>query len=133
MPQKPDLGLARFQDLTNGGRADVAGTLEQFAAGLKASNLRGTVQFVIQDKDGEKTYAIHLAKNAPRVEAKASSKEPDLELLTTADTWMSIARGEISPLEAFGRGRMRVRGTNISIGPLILAHLSGGQGRVDIC
>ena len=34
----------------------------------------------------------------------------DLEILTTADVWASIAAGRVSPLAAFGTGKLRVRG-----------------------
>ena len=34
----------------------------------------------------------------------------DLEILTTADVWTAIAAGRLSPLAAFGAGKLRVRG-----------------------
>jgi hypothetical protein len=34
----------------------------------------------------------------------------DLEILTTADVWTAIAAGRVSPLAAFGAGKLRVRG-----------------------
>jgi SCP-2 sterol transfer family protein len=34
----------------------------------------------------------------------------DLEILTTAEIWSAIAAGRLSPLAAFGAGKLRVRG-----------------------
>jgi putative sterol carrier protein len=36
--------------------------------------------------------------------------KPDLELITTTQVWSETASGKLSPLEAFGRGNVRIRG-----------------------
>jgi putative sterol carrier protein len=59
-------------------------------------------------------------------------KKPDLEILTKRETWEQIARGTISPIEAFVTGQMRVRG-NYKLGPKIIKHLAVSPGRIDIC
>jgi len=38
------------------------------------------------------------------------SELPDLEIVTTDDVWLKVIRGELAPLDAFGRGQMRVLG-----------------------
>jgi putative sterol carrier protein len=37
-------------------------------------------------------------------------ERPDVEIITRAETWWEIADGRLSPLEAFVKGRLRVRG-----------------------
>jgi putative sterol carrier protein len=37
-------------------------------------------------------------------------ERPSLEIITDARTWTEIATGRIAPLEAFGQGKVRVRG-----------------------
>jgi putative sterol carrier protein len=37
-------------------------------------------------------------------------ESPDVELILDAPTWRAITSGELSLVEAFARGRMRVRG-----------------------
>lgn len=41
---------------------------------------------------------------------KSTSERPNLEIITTPEVWGDILSGKLSPIEAFGRGRLRVRG-----------------------
>ena len=43
-------------------------------------------------------------------EYEAETERPDLEIITDAETWTAIAEGKAAPLEAFGQGKVRVRG-----------------------
>lgn len=131
MSAKRESGFAVLPDLTGGGD-DIAATFDRFAKALESSGLRGIVQFLVSDGKQQKTFAVHLENGSVRVESKGVSL-PDLEIITTAETWRGIASGAVSPLDAFTGGRMRVRGANISLGPRVLQHLSSGRGRADIC
>jgi len=51
--------------------------------------------------------------------AEGYAPNPDLEVITTEATWLQIADAELSPVEAFGQGRMRIRG-NARMGVQIL-------------
>jgi SCP-2 sterol transfer family len=49
---------------------------------------------------------------------------PDLEVLVDEETWWALAEGTTTPLEAFGRGHMRVRG-DISLARSLAAAVTG--------
>jgi len=65
-----------------------------------------SVQFTVSDAA---TWHIDTGPAGCTVTSETKGS-PDIELIVDADTWRLIASGTLTPLEAFGRGRMRVRG-----------------------
>jgi putative sterol carrier protein len=68
---------------------------------------------------GNETRRWHLALS--RTGSKLSEgpvERPDLEIEAADDVWLEILGGEVSPLEAFGQGRLKVRG-DLELGRVI--------------
>ena len=64
---------------------------------------------------------------------RAGDADPvDVEVITTPETWLAIASGELAPLDAFTGGKMRVRG-DYQLARRVMAHLAAGPGRTDFC
>jgi putative sterol carrier protein len=60
-------------------------------------------------------------------------ENPALELIMRPTTWTEIATGSLSPLLAFGSGRMRVRG-DVGLAKRLLKYVaSSSDAIVDIC
>ncbi|HEX2294102.1 MAG TPA: SCP2 sterol-binding domain-containing protein, partial [Actinomycetota bacterium] len=55
------------------------------------------------------SFVVHTGAEGSKVTSEVVGR-PDVEVIVSAETWNEIAAGAISPLEAFGRGLMRVRG-----------------------
>jgi hypothetical protein len=86
-----DAGIARLAQLIGGVDSPLA------------------VRFVIADADDVRTWLVEADPDGCRVSA-AGGRHPAVEVMLDADTWRQVAAGRMSMLEAFGRGRMRVRG-----------------------
>ena len=63
----------------------------------------------IADESEPRSRAIHAAASGCKM-TDVVPESPDVELILDAPTWRAIASGELSLVEAFARGRMRVRG-----------------------
>jgi hypothetical protein len=57
-----------------------------------------------------RSWVLDAGPSGCRVTSEAT-RPPDAEAILDAETWRLIASGGMSPLEAFARGRMRVRGS----------------------
>lgn len=86
----------------------------------------GEVQFRITRDDQESSWSLHCGPEGGHVwGVDQPVPDPDLEILVDEETWWQLVRGSISPLDAFGGGRMRV------IGDLTLArHIVESLGEV---
>lgn len=112
-------------------KGDVAGTFERLAELLKDSPDNGSIQFRIVDKDQPQYWNLRLDAQGCTVHFDRVDK-PDLEIITIAETWLQIAGGKLSPLVAFARGKMRIRGDE-KLGKRLLTQLASFEGRTDIC
>ena len=89
--------------------ADVGKSFKLIAEALAKSKRTGAIQFSITD--GRKTRQWCLAMTPSGCEVTEEGTErPDLEIVTDAKTWADIAGSKLAPLEAFGLGKVRVRG-----------------------
>jgi putative sterol carrier protein len=98
---------------------------------LKNSAEKGRVQFRILDKDRHHYWNLLLHAKGCSVRPVKVNK-PDLEIVTTVETWRQMAGGKLSPLIAFVRGKMRVRGDE-KLGKRLLKELASSEGKTDIC
>ncbi|MCZ6662651.1 MAG: SCP2 sterol-binding domain-containing protein [Actinobacteria bacterium] len=89
--------------------ADLDTSFDRLANRLSKARLTGVVQLSIRQGRRRIQRCLVLSPNGCEA-ANATADHPDLEVITDAGTWTDIARGELSPLEAFGSGKLRVRG-----------------------
>jgi hypothetical protein len=106
--------LTPFPNLTAAGNRDLDSTFERLAELLGGSQIDATITFGLVpandlDADPARFWSLRLAADRTTVNAQRDA-EPNLEIILAEDTWMQLAEGTLSPLEAFGRGRMRVLG-----------------------
>jgi putative sterol carrier protein len=112
-------------------KGDVGETFERLAELLKESADNGSIQFRIVDKDQPRYWNLRLEAQGCSVHFDKVNK-PDLEIITMAETWLQIAGGKLSPLIAFARGKMRIRGDE-KLGKRLLKQLASTEGKLDIC
>jgi hypothetical protein len=131
--------LARFRDLTEHGKNDLDHTFRRMAEVLGETEERGWIQFRIKSDEEWKYWSLELGPEGCKVHAERVTSPafevatPAFEVITPARTWWQIATGSISPLEAFGEGKMRIRG-DMELGRLLLRRLASSEGGpVDTC
>jgi SCP-2 sterol transfer family len=103
-----------FPRLTEANERDLGDTFERLAALIGESRLRARVHFGIVDgddlfADAVRSWSLDLGTDGCLVRAERAP-DPDLEVLASEETWWLIAEGALSPLEAFRKGAIRVRG-----------------------
>jgi hypothetical protein len=103
----PVLGdfLSPFPRLTDSAEDDLGRTVDRLGELVGGSDVRGRVHF----GGAVRSWSLELGPDACKVSAHRTHR-PDLEVLVAEETWRRLADGTLSPLEAFGRGDMRVRG-----------------------
>jgi hypothetical protein len=84
----------------------LAHTFSRLAASIGPATRAGLITFTITGS-GEWTLAV-TPQGIQASEGAAES--PDLHVICRTDVWLEIAAGQLSPLEAFGTGRLRIRG-----------------------
>jgi putative sterol carrier protein len=112
-------------------KGDVGETFERMAEMLKKSADNGSIQFRIVDKDQHRYWNLRLDAQGCSVHVERLNK-PDLEIITKVETWLQMAGGKLSPLIAFARGKMRIRGDE-KLGKRLLKQLASSEGKTDIC
>jgi len=111
----PVLGdfLAPFPRLTDSAEDDLGRTVDRLGELVGGSDVRGRVHVGVVHGAGDsgavRSWSLELGPDACTVSAHRTHR-PDLEVLVAEETWRRLADGTLSPLEAFGRGDMRVRG-----------------------
>jgi putative sterol carrier protein len=100
---------------------DLAGSFERMAKLLGRWKKTARLQFTLSEGGRERSWNLALTpKNCKAMEGKVN--RPNLEIITDAETWLQIAGRHLSPLEAFGQGKMRVRG-DLTLARLIARRL----------
>ncbi|WP_017626592.1 hypothetical protein [Nocardiopsis chromatogenes] len=90
------------------------------------------ILFRITGGDREDRWAVHCGPEGSRsYDAARTDVAADLELIVDATTWWEIACGGLSPLDAFGRGRMRVIGS-LTLGRHLAERLGGAASGEDL-
>jgi hypothetical protein len=97
-----------FPDLMAGG-GGLSRSFERIADSVGATKAQGLIRVSIREGDGLRSWWLELSPDGCRV-VEARRESPTLELLTQADVWSQVASGELTPLEAFVMGKLRVRG-----------------------
>jgi len=125
------LPFARFSNLTRPDDQDIYQSFHRMAELLEGSGIEGTFQFGLYEGTDWKRTAIRVTRAQAHVIENANVN-PDFEILCKKEVWEQIAAGTRSPLDAFTKGELRVRG-DYKFGPRILGHLASEPGRIDIC
>ena len=88
---------------------DLDASFERFADLIGAPEAPLSIVIHVADESEPRSRAIHAAASGCKVTDVVPASS-DVELILEAATWRAIASGELSLLEAFARGQMRVRG-----------------------
>ncbi len=102
-------GHAKLPGPANRKGADLTSIVKQLAQLIPASAERGMVQITLIQKNRRESWSIVLDHN-PRVVTSEQSATPDLEIITSPQTFLGIIGGTLSPIAAFQDGRLRIRG-----------------------
>jgi putative sterol carrier protein len=95
------------------GPRDIADSFVRLGENVARARFAGIIRVQLRDKTeaGENVshFTVTVANGKARIEPEAGGK-PDVEFITTSETWMEIASGKLAAPDAFFAGRMRVRG-----------------------
>jgi SCP-2 sterol transfer family len=122
---------ATVRRLTGPRDADIAPTFRRMAELLRNCRATGALRCTILSGAKSRSWTLELRDRDCRLRSE-SKTAPDLEIITREETWLEIARGDLSPLDAFMKGRMRILG-DTALGSRLLQHVAGSDGAVSIC
>jgi hypothetical protein len=127
--------FAVLKDLTAPGPRDLARTVERLGELLAPSRLRANLQLrLVHDTAGKETACVRLTLDLGTATTSSEPMDdPDLELITTPDTWWEIATGKLAPHDAFLGGRMRVRGDTDLAQDMLREVAASPAGRTHLC
>ena len=127
-------GFAVIKDLRVGKRDSSSQTIARLGDLLGPSGIRGTLQLRLLDNaTGKEQSLLNVTLNGAKARAGTRSIEkPNVEIVTTSETWSEIASGRLPPILAFLTGRMRVRG-DVRMAQVMHRHLAAGPGRTYLC
>ena len=100
---------ASFHPLADRGNRDLQASLERLAGSLSGLKPSAEVEIVIATEDERNYWVVDIEPRASQLRT-GRSNDPDLEIVLQEATWWEIAEGDLSPLEAFTRGSIFVRG-----------------------
>jgi putative sterol carrier protein len=89
--------------------SDIADSMESGAKLLKRGKDVGRLEVRLVGKGGRRTYTFDVLGGDCRVKQGAAD-EPDVEIVVSNETWVEIANGDLSPIDAYLTGRMEVTG-----------------------
>lgn len=125
---------AKIRKLTDPKKGDVTAQLDGAANRivdiLKGTDLRGRVQFKVGIGEKKHYWLLELGKQIAI--GREPHDKPDIEILARAETLLKIAEGKISPIEALGTGRMRIRG-DLELAERFYKRLAADKGRTYPC
>lgn len=110
-----------FPDLLSGPGVAVGESFRKLAAALSKSKRTAAIQFTIDEGGRTRHWTVVLSPSGSEA-AESAVDQPNLEIITDAATWTDIAGGRVAPLEAFGQGKVRVRG-DIALAQLLARRL----------
>jgi putative sterol carrier protein len=102
--------LEPFPNLLGRRGAALGGSFKRIAQAMSKSKRTASIQFTIQAGQRARQWCVHLSPKGAEV-SEGAVERPQLEIIADTECWTQVASGELAPLEAFGRGRLRVRGS----------------------
>lgn len=94
------------------GKVGVAAITESMESGaklLKRGKDVGRLEVRLIGSQGSRSYTFDILGGNCRV-AEGSSEERNLEVVVSEETWVEMANGDLSPVDAYLAGRMEVTG-----------------------
>jgi hypothetical protein len=105
------------------GSTDTARSVRRFGELLGAG---GPVSVGLRLTTNGSEKPVHLRTDGVAAEAAA----PDLEIITSEQTWRRIAAGELAPMAAFIAGDLRFRG-DVGVANRVVRRLRGESARAE--
>lgn len=121
---------ARLQLLLDPDLEQLDNTFERLREMVEGSGEQGRVQVHLLDDAEHHYFAFEMTKGSCHLSSERL-EGPDLEIITAPDTWKQIAEGKLSPMDAFGRGKMRIRG-DVELAKRLYRHLAAGEGPTEL-
>lgn len=121
---------AKLRPLTEPREKNLDETFQRLTYSLRDSGKTATVQCTILVGDTSRRWTLNLQGSDCRLQSEPV-KKPDQEIITRDTTWWEIAEGNLSPLEAFRQGRLRILG-DTKLGSHLLS-LAADGGAAAIC
>lgn len=131
---KKEISYAKLIDLTEGIKVDLDNpdiVINRIAEKLKETGLCGRIKLGIGIRKAQNQWLLELDEKNCTVSRK-ELENPDLEIFTRVETGIKIAKGLISPIEAFAKGKMRIRG-NIDLAMKLYKFLASEEGKIFPC
>jgi putative sterol carrier protein len=113
----------------------MAKTIDRLGELLAPSQIRAIFQLrLVYDTAGDQTSCVKLVLDAGKATTSSEAvDDPDVEIITTPDTWWEIATGKLAPHEAFFGGRMRLRGDARIAQDMLKQVAASPEGRTHLC
>jgi putative sterol carrier protein len=115
---------SRWPNLLQGKKTDPTRTLEEIGKRLSRSKRSALIRITLGGDAEGSSWSLSMKSGRCSV-SRAATGKANLELITTPATWTAIVSGSMSPLEAFGRGQVRVRG-DIELARLLARRIQEG-------
>jgi putative sterol carrier protein len=100
---------AKLRPLIETQSQDLDSTLQRLASLLEKSGKTASLQLTVHGAGQIERRTLNLSRRECSLSKKPAAT-PDVEIVTSDSVWAAIAGGQISPLEAFVEGRLRVLG-----------------------
>lgn len=124
----------KLRNLTEGIKVDVKEPeiiFKRIADLLENTGERGRIQFNIRIGEERQYWCLELDEKTCSVNKKKFEK-PELEISTQAKTWLKVAEGTISPIEAIAKGKLSFRG-DLELGLRLFKLLPSTKGKIAPC
>ena len=121
---------AKLKKVMDPGEKDLDRAFSRLADMLRGSGEVAEAQVDIVRGRSKQQWTLSLEPKAASA-SKKSARRPDLRLMVAEETARRILEGELSPIEAFVSGNLRIRG-NTELAKRLLKR-AGGRGETDIC
>jgi hypothetical protein len=127
--QQQRVDFAKLPKLADSGAADLSKSFGGLAKALEDSGEVAQVQVDVLAGRKAEQWTLSLERKRAAASSGAASN-PDLRLIVARDAWDAVAAGELSPVDAFLSGKLRVRG-DVDLARRLLKR-AGGRGATDL-
>lgn len=100
-PRRIDAGEVRVSDLGE--------SVESGAKLLRRGKDVGQLELRLVGAKGSRSFTVDVLAGDSRV-TQGAADQPDLQVVVSEETWVEIANGDLSPVDAYLTGRMEVAG-----------------------